>query len=159
MGTHERSKPHPSTLRDGVKPKEDVPWHIEAEAARRRRAMRPDNILVGAKAICAYLHISAINTLERWVDQYGFPAIKRPDGKWMTSTIAIDEWIWIAAELHAEGRRQLDTIAERALHKSTHRGSTKPYTPSHIERAERSGKDVGEVLATSAVKKALYNRQ
>jgi hypothetical protein len=159
MGTHERPKYHDSLRRPGVEPRGDVPWHVQADAARRRRAMRPDAILVGAKQICDYMQISAINTLERWVDQFGFPAIKRPDGKWLSSITAIDEWIWLAAELHAEGKRQLDRIAERALLKPAHIKREKPYTHSHIERAERSGHDIGDVLATSAIKRNLYNRR
>lgn len=156
MGTHERPKYHESLRRPGSEPKPDVPWHEQADAARRRRKMRPDAILVGAKQICDYMQISALNTLERWVDQFGFPAIKRPDGKWITSTTAIDEWIWIAAELHAEGRRQMDKVAERALLKPKHIKRDKPYTPSDIDRAERNGHDAGNVLATSLIKKHTY---
>lgn len=33
-----------------------------------------------------------------WVEIYGLPAIKRPDGQWMTTMTAIDEWIFMAAE-------------------------------------------------------------
>lgn len=132
-------------------------WHIAADAAKRRRAMRPDDILVGAKAICAYMRIAAIKTLERWVRDYGFPAIKRPDGKWLTSRTAIDEWIWIAAELHAEGRTQMSQFAARAYHATTlnrdTRSRTRPYTGSMIERHAQRGSDPSAIIVESKVKR------
>ncbi len=147
--------PHESTRVAGLDGNTPT-WHQAVRAAHRRREGKLDTILVGAKSICAYMKISAINTLERWVMQYGFPAIKRPDGKWLTSTTAIDEWIWLAAELHAEGKTQISKMAARAYHATvnnhgTHR-RTRPYTPSHIERHAQRGTDPYMIIAESKIK-------
>lgn len=61
--------------------------------------IRPeDNILIGSKAIMDYIKVKSIVTLYQWVEKYGFPAIKRPDGRWMSSITAIDQWFFLAAE-------------------------------------------------------------
>jgi hypothetical protein len=75
------------------------------------------NVLVGAQAICRYLGIAGINTLWRWVEMYAFPAIKRPDGVWMSTMTAIDQWIFLAAEVvndKLDRSRGLNTTAEIA---------------------------------------------
>lgn len=61
-----------------------------------------DNILIGGDTILRYLALSSMNTLHRWVELYAFPAIKRPDGLWMSSMTAIDQWIFLAAEVNNE---------------------------------------------------------
>lgn len=63
-----------------------------------------DNVIIGAKPILRYLGFTSVFTLYRWVDDYGFPAIKRPDGKWMTTITAIDEWIFLGAAQDAANR-------------------------------------------------------
>lgn len=63
-----------------------------------------ENILIGHQQIQQYMHIKSINTLYQWVELYGFPAIKRPDGLWMSSMTSIDQWIFLAAELDSENR-------------------------------------------------------
>lgn len=153
---HGATGPHASTRASAESDAPEQSWFAWADAARRRRAMRPDEIIVGAKSICAYMRIAAINTLERWVRDYGFPAIKRPDGKWLTSRTAIDEWIWLAAELHAEGRTQMDRIAARAYHATVRnrdtRSRTRPYTGSMIERHAQRGSDPSMIIVQSKVK-------
>lgn len=151
----------PPPLHESTRVAADEPqastWHQAVRSAERRRVNLPDNILVGARAICRYMHISAINTLERWVNQYGFPAIKRPDGKWLTSTTAIDEWIWLAAELHAEGKTQISLMAARAYHATVNkrgtRRRTRPYTGSMIERHAQRGTDPSIVIMESKIKR------
>jgi len=64
-----------------------------------------DNVLVGWPAISAYLRISSYATLYKWVELYGFPAIKRPDGMWMTTMTSIDQWLFIACEVDNANRK------------------------------------------------------
>lgn len=62
-------------------------------------AIKPeDNVLLGFPAIAEYLGIKSWATLYQWVEIYAFPAVKRPDGMWMTTITAIDQWLWMAAE-------------------------------------------------------------
>ena len=68
---------------------------------------------MGSKLICAYLQIKSIVTLYRLVELYGLPAVKRPDGQWMTTVTAIDQWMFIAAELDAQNRLHLRGTNER----------------------------------------------
>ena len=72
-----------------------------------------DNILVGSKLICRYLRIKSIVTLYRLVELYGLPAVKRPDGQWMTTITAIDQWLFMAADLDAQNRPHLRGTNER----------------------------------------------
>lgn len=64
-----------------------------------------ENVLIGANAICDYVGIRP-SSLHNWVDGYGFPAIKRPDGKWMSTVTAIDQWLFLAAEIESRNRRE-----------------------------------------------------
>src|SRR5690606_3195860 len=66
-----------------------------------------DNLLLGATAIKKYLRIRSWATLYRLVELYGLPAVKRPDGKWMSTVTAIDEWLFLAAEADASNRTHL----------------------------------------------------
>lgn len=65
---------------------------------------REDNVIVGLVAILSYLGLRSPVTFYNWVETYGCPAIKRPDGQWMTTMTAIDQWIFMAASLDAENR-------------------------------------------------------
>lgn len=56
------------------------------------------NVIIGSQLIRQYLGIRSMATLIEWVEIYNLPAIKRPDGQWMTTMSAIDEWIFMAAE-------------------------------------------------------------
>lgn len=85
--------------------------------AQRLYICPDDNVLVGASVICRYLGISSINSLWRWTELYAFPAIKRPDGVWMSTMTAIDQWIFLAAEVvndNLERSRGLNTTAKIA---------------------------------------------
>jgi hypothetical protein len=114
-----------------------------------------DNVLIGAQKICRYLGISSITTLYDWIEDGALPCIKRPDGKWMTTMTAIDTWIFQAAGLIADKRRE--EIADRLKKKHENyraigiakragkgvglipgrRVPKSPYTSSMIERAAR----------------------
>jgi hypothetical protein len=66
----------------------------------------PDqNIINGMSSIMRYMGIKAFNTFYKWVELYGFPAIKTPEGKWLSSMTAIDQWIFLCAEVDWENRR------------------------------------------------------
>lgn len=73
-----------------------------------------DNILLGEIAIMEYLQIRERRVLERWVDEYALPMVKRPDGIWMTSITSIDQWILMAAKV-AYGNKKAEgkTTAQR----------------------------------------------
>ena len=79
------------------------------------------NVLVGWPAISKYLGIRSWATFYQWVEVYGFPAIKRPDGMWMTTMTAIDQWIFLAAEAdndvrpHSRGAGKRVDVALRRL--------------------------------------------
>lgn len=130
--------------------------------------VRPEeNVLIGIAEINQYLGIRSPVTLYQWVELYGFPAIKRPDGQWMTTMTSIDQWIFLAAQVdnenrpHSRGsnaryhlaRRRLDArIDEQELREA--RSPSRPYRgfgprsswgedpgrpPDHPTAPERSG--------------------
>lgn len=71
-----------------------------------RSAIDPaQNVLLGARAIMRYLGIHQILTLYKWVDEYALPAIKSPNGQWLTTCTAIDTWIFMTAELDYKNRK------------------------------------------------------
>lgn len=63
-----------------------------------------DNLLVGLEAIMHYLGIKSNVSFHMWVEMYGLPAMKRPDGLWMSSMTAIDQWIFMASEIDLSKR-------------------------------------------------------
>lgn len=63
-----------------------------------------DNVLIGSTVICKYLGITSTTTLIVWHEAFLLPIMKRPDGMWMTTMTAIDEWIWMASQAEAENR-------------------------------------------------------
>lgn len=159
---------HPSNLKtspdgaNGVLVEADGPALVEQTVANTwekavlarpiRRVAPEDNVLMGATAICRYMHITAIATLDRWVTGYGFPAVKTPGGIWLSSTTAIDEWIWLASSLEAEKR--LDARARKVARNAANIDTTKvPYTSNNVERAQRAGKPVEDVYRASAMRR------
>ena len=59
---------------------------------------RDQNVIIGAKNICAYIGLKSLVAMHRWVDKHAFPAVMRPDGMWMTTMTAVDEWLWLCLE-------------------------------------------------------------
>lgn len=106
-----------------------------------------DNMLIGGETICKYLAISSLNTLKRWVELYAFPAIKRPDGLWMSSMTAIDQWIFLAAEVTNENTdtsRVLNVGAELALERLQHQvDNPQEFTHRRRNSALRAARGVG----------------
>lgn len=147
---------HPSNLKNTAH-RDD----LQAEIYERRRRMidADSNVLMGAMHICRYLKVSSFNTLMRWHESYGLPMMKTADGKWMTTTTAIDQWIWLASELEAENRldvQQRQTI-RRIAGISSDTEVKKPYKSSQIERAIQSGHDPNDVILESKLRKYANN--
>ena len=92
--------------RPGPQPTLEKVFQMAQEVSRRPliRIAPEDNTLVGFHTISRYLCIKSWATLYQWVELYGFPAIKRPDGQWMTTMTAIDQWIFLASEVDNENR-------------------------------------------------------
>lgn len=94
-----------SSLADGMRKMgiklEDAPDH----PGGMRLCVNPfDNVLVGSQALLRYLGIASITTLYEWVELYGLPAIKRPDGMWMSTMTAIDTWVFLGAQIDLANR-------------------------------------------------------
>lgn len=79
---------------------------VETKQGREKRLVIDpmENVLIGSDKIMRYCRISSVVTMYQWVELYGFPAIKRPDGAWMSTCTSIDQWIFLAAELDNENR-------------------------------------------------------
>lgn len=78
---------------------------------------RSDNVIIGTKRIMRYIGLANINAFYRWIEMHGFPAILRPDGTWMTTVTAVDEWLWNC--LFSQQARQIptvDAIAAKVAH-------------------------------------------
>jgi hypothetical protein len=96
------------------------PWGgVAVDQTPSRAMLRPDpyeNVIVGAQNILRYVGMTSMSTLWRWTENFGFPAIKRPDGLWMTTMTAIDQWIFLAAEISNENlERSRGLSAEEQL--------------------------------------------
>jgi hypothetical protein len=50
-------------------------------------------ILLGLREIGEYIGASRW-TLRRWINTMGFPAVPRPDGRYMSSTTLIAHWLY-----------------------------------------------------------------
>lgn len=105
-----------------------------------------DNILVGGQSICAYIGISSISTLWRWVELFGFPAVRRPDGLWMSSMTAIDQWIWMASEIEVDkavtSKGQQTTIENAIRRLEYQRDHPEVFEQKRRNAARRAAKGV-----------------
>jgi len=73
-----------------------------------------DNLLLGREAIMRYLNIKEDRIMDRWIDEYALPVIKRPDGYWMTTLTAIDQWICLAAKVaYANKKKSGQTTSQQ----------------------------------------------
>lgn len=97
-----------------------------------------DNILLGWWAITQYLGIKDRKTMVEWVDEWAFPAMKRPDGEWMSSCTAIDQWIFLAAHLNTERRKEMgiDTLSQRQRQQAAQRSRAR----NALSRSENATK-------------------
>lgn len=97
---------------------------ITQTGARRLLIDPLENLLIGSPLICKYLGIKSITTMIEWHEVYALPVMKRPDGQWMTTISAIDDWIWMASELEVRNRpysRSDNKRADLALLKAQRR--------------------------------------
>lgn len=147
---------HPSLMREGFTPKLEEPLG-DLLARRGFRAVSAlENVLMGARMICKYMRVADMKTLQRWHDDYGLPLTKTMDGKWMTTTTAIDQWIWLSSELSREGRRLTANnkqVIKAIAGLERPRPATQTYTSSDIERGERRGRSADEVIAEAGLKR------
>lgn len=61
-------------------------------------------MLIGSETICRYLGIASYTTMIVWVEVYGLPALKCPDGMWRSSVTAIDEWLFLGSAAETANR-------------------------------------------------------
>jgi len=100
-----------------------------------------ENVLLGSVAICKYLGIASNTTLMVWIEQYGLPVAKRPDGVWMTTVSAIDSWLFLAAGAESENRaysRGTNLRADKALEmaiKRAERNKSKLVVEPSVQRS------------------------
>jgi hypothetical protein len=91
---------HPGEASVAFTPAEGV-----TDAGKRRLLIDPmENVLIGSILIRKYLGISSVTTMYMWHEKYALPITKRPDGQWMTTMSAIDEWIFMGSELDRKQR-------------------------------------------------------
>jgi len=111
-----------------------------------------DNVLVGLKMILAYLGIKSPVTLYQWVELYGFPAIKRPDGMWMTTMTSIDQWIFMACELdnanrpHSRGSNVRYALAKQRLEARIDEDNLRKARGDAVTSGPRASWDKGDSI-------------
>ena len=49
-------------------------------------------VFLGVRSISSYMGVGP-STFYTWTRSHGFPATRTPDGRWITSTALIDDWI------------------------------------------------------------------
>lgn len=117
-----------------------------ASFAAKLRIAPDDNVIIGAENILRYLGIGSLGTLWRWVELYGLPAIKRPDGLWMTTMTAIDQWIFLAAEVVNDGREYghcMNVRAEMAIKRLENQIEGGKFVEKQRVAAKTAAKGVG----------------
>lgn len=77
------------------------------------RVTPEDNVLIGLRRIRAYLGIRSSITVHTWTELYGLPVVKRPDGQYMTTMTAIDQWLFLAAEVHNDSKPRNQAVTAR----------------------------------------------
>jgi hypothetical protein len=90
-----------------------------------------ENVLLGWWKICDYLGIRDRKTLKIWAEHWALPAIKRPDGMWMSTVTAIDQWIMLAAQATAENAAI--SLAERLARDPELAERMAKYAPSKAQ--------------------------
>lgn len=68
------------------------------------RVAPEDNVLLGIDRICGYLGIRSHVTMYKWIELHGLPVVRRPDGWYMTTMTAIDQWLFLVSEVENENR-------------------------------------------------------
>ena len=134
---------------DGTRPTDKAHGGVRVDyngAAARLRIDPEQNVIIGAKNIMAYVGIKSFSTLWRWVELFAFPAIKRPDGLWMTTMTAIDQWIFLAAETandSLEKSRGNNVTAQIALERLQRHVDDGTFDREHRRIGLKTAKAVG----------------
>jgi thiazole synthase ThiGH ThiG subunit len=95
------------------------------------RVQRDQNVIIGTHNICNYIGLKSQEALRTWVDKYAFPAVMRPDGLWMTTMTAVDEWIFLCLlGDKAIAQRSQHSPNAQAMKVGVHTGRIAPQTQS-----------------------------
>jgi hypothetical protein len=104
----------------------EIRKHLGTDQFRLLWIKPEENVLLGWWKICDYLGVKDRKTLQIWVDEWALPAIKRPDGVWMTTMTSIDQWIMLASQTQYENRtRNGETTRQRKALKAQLKASAK----------------------------------
>lgn len=104
----------------------EIRKHLGTDQFRLLWIKPEENVLLGWWKICDYLGVKDRKTLQIWVDEWALPAIKRPDGVWMTTMTSIDQWIMLASQTQYENRtKNGETTGQRRALKAQLKASTK----------------------------------
>lgn len=89
---------------------------LKAMAVPFRRDMEAQ-VFVGVRSICSYMRIGPA-TFYTWARGYDFPATRTPDGRWMTSTAMVDDWMRerLAQEREALAREAVGSAESEGPH-------------------------------------------
>jgi len=82
----------------------EIRKHLGTDQFRLLWIKPEENVLLGWWKICDYLGVKDRKTLQIWVDEWALPAIKRPDGVWMTTMTSIDQWVMLASQTQYENK-------------------------------------------------------
>lgn len=72
----------------------------------------------------------------RWIELYRLPVVKRPDGIYMSTMTAIDEWIFLAADVQQdkmEASRNANVDAQRAIERLQRQIAADAENPGCVE--------------------------
>lgn len=104
----------------------EIRKHLGTDQFRLLWIKPEENVLLGWWKICDYLGVKDRKTLQIWVDEWALPAIKRPDGVWMTTMTSIDQWIMLASQTQYENRTNNgETTGQRRALKAQLKAQTK----------------------------------
>jgi len=102
----------------------EIRKHLGTDQFRLLWIKPEENVLLGWWKICDYLGVKDRKTLQIWVDEWALPAIKRPDGVWMTTMTSIDQWIMLASQTQYENKvKDGDTTGQRRALKAQQKAS------------------------------------
>jgi hypothetical protein len=104
----------------------EIRKHLGTDQFRLLWIKPEENVLLGWWKICDYLGVKDRKTLQIWVDEWALPAIKRPDGVWMTTMTSIDQWIMLASQTQYENKvKDGDTTGQKRAAKAQLKAQTK----------------------------------
>jgi hypothetical protein len=70
---------------------------FKPSVVRFRRHMEAQ-VFLGVRTICEFMRIGP-STFYTWTRRFDFPATRTPDGRWMTCTALVEDWIVKRLEL------------------------------------------------------------